>query len=52
MTSSINLTISDAASEKFRALKQRLKKNQHDTATLVFENIDVEKFAKSIKATA
>lgn len=48
-TKTVNLTLSMKAWMNLKALTERLKSNQHDTGTLVFENLDVEKFARSVK---
>jgi len=42
----INLVISQKAKEKFDAVKNRLNKDQNETATQIFERMDVKSFDK------
>ncbi len=43
----LNLVISEIAKKKFDAVKEITNKNQHDTATLIFESMDVNAFEKA-----
>jgi len=40
----VNLVISEKAKKKFDAVKQITGHNQHDAATLIFEEMDVASF--------
>ena len=46
MTMTVNLVLSDLAHQKFTALKNKLEKNQHETANIIFENMDINSFEK------
>lgn len=40
----LNVVISKKAKEKFEAVQKLTNKNQHDTATQIFENMDLNSF--------